>query len=157
MLKKIKKLALVVGCSLSLMLISSFSIAAALSVEPGPGGPGPGPPGAGTSADIRSSLCQGTEKLTIDSSGGTGCSTTDQTSGFNDLLHKVINIFSVIVGVIAVIMIIVGGFRYITSGGKEEGVKGAKNTILYALIGLVIVAIAQVIVKFVLTNAPPGA
>ncbi len=143
MLTKLKRIILSITLSLVLFapaMISTAGVAVA----------------ADTPANIRGSLCQGTETLTIDSSGKAQCSTTDQTSGFNDLLHKVINIFSVIVGVIAVIMIIVGGFRYITSGGKEEGVKGAKNTILYALIGLVIVAIAQVIVKFVLTNAPTG-
>jgi hypothetical protein len=50
-------------------------------------------------------------------------------------------------------MIIIGGFRYITSGGKQESVTSAKNTILYAIIGLVIVALAQIIVRFVLSNS----
>jgi hypothetical protein len=50
-------------------------------------------------------------------------------------------------------MIIVAGFRYITSGGKQESVTGAKNTILYAVIGLIIVALAQIIVRFVLNKA----
>ena len=68
-------------------------------------------------------------------------------------IANVINIISLVVGVVAVIMIIVGGFRYITSGGNQERVKSAKNTIIYALIGLVIVALAQIIVKFVLTQA----
>ena len=57
------------------------------------------------------------------------------------------------VGIIAVIMIIVGGFRYIASGGKQESITAAKNTILYAIIGLVIVALAQIIVKFVLEKS----
>jgi hypothetical protein len=58
----------------------------------------------------------------------------------------------VIVGVAAVIMIIIGGFRYITSSGDSASVNSAKNTILYAIIGLVIVALAQVIVRFVLNQ-----
>jgi hypothetical protein len=49
-----------------------------------------------------------------------------------------------------VIMIIVGGFRYITSGGNDASVTAAKNTILYAIIGLVVVALAQIIVRFTL-------
>ena len=57
-----------------------------------------------------------------------------------------------VVGVIAVIMIIIGGLRYITSGGDSNNTKGAKDTILYAIIGLVVVAMAQVIVKFVLNK-----
>src|SRR5690606_25355144 len=70
----------------------------------------------------------------------------------NKVLATAINIFSMIIGVIAVIMIIIGGLRYITSGGDSAGVNGAKNTILYAIIGLVIVALAQVIVQFVLNR-----
>ncbi len=49
-------------------------------------------------------------------------------------------------------MIVYGGFRYVTSGGDSSKVGDAKKTILYALIGLVIVALAQVIVKFVLSK-----
>lgn len=71
-------------------------------------------------------------------------------------IGHVINLISIAVGIVAVIMIIVGGFRYITSGGNQEGIKSAKNTLLYALIGLVIVALAQVIVKFVLNKATQG-
>lgn len=102
---------------------------------------------------ISDQVCTGAQTLKIDQ-GVQKCQ--DTTAGgsatFNDVLTKIINIFSVIVGVVAVIMIIVGGFKYITSGGKEEGVKGAKNTILYALIGLIVVALAQIIVKFVLNK-----
>jgi Flp pilus assembly pilin Flp len=73
------------------------------------------------------------------------------------ILTNIINIFSWIVGVVSVIMIIYGGFRYITSGGDSNGVTAAKNTILYAIIGLVIVALSQVIVQFVLTKSNEAA
>jgi hypothetical protein len=80
------------------------------------------------------------------------CNTSVAGSGqkLEGLIKTVINIFSVIVGSVAVIMIIFGGFKYITSGGSSDGVSGAKNTILYAIVGLVIVAFAQIIVQFVL-------
>lgn len=71
----------------------------------------------------------------------------------NTTIGNVINLISAVVGVAAVIMLILGGFRYITSSGNQEAVKAAKNTIMYALIGLVIVALAQVIVNFVLDKA----
>ncbi len=74
------------------------------------------------------------------------------TSSLQKLITNIINIFSVIVGVIAVIMIIVGGLKYITSGGESSNVSGAKNTIIYAIVGLIVVALAQFIVRFVLTN-----
>lgn len=76
----------------------------------------------------------------------------DQDAGgqVDNIIVTVINIFSLVVGVIAVIMIIIGGLKYITSAGDSGNVTSAKNTILYAVIGLVIVALAQVIVRFVL-------
>lgn len=70
--------------------------------------------------------------------------------GINTMITTIINVFSIIVGVVSVIMIIYGGFRYITSGGDSGNVSGAKNTIIYAVIGLVVVALAQFIVQFVL-------
>jgi hypothetical protein len=77
-------------------------------------------------------------------------------SKVNDIIKLVINIFSLIVGVIAVIMIIVGGLKYITSGGDSGNVSGAKNTIIYAVVGLVVVALAQFIVRFVLEKVSSG-
>ena len=124
--------------SLSTLVLLSFGLVAPATVS---------------AANIQGNLCSGADTLTTNTVD-TGCAISGVNScDFNCVLSKVINIFSVIVGVIAVIMIIVGGFRYITSGGKQESVSGAKNTILYAIIGLVIVAFAQVIVRFVLTKA----
>lgn len=71
----------------------------------------------------------------------------------NEIIETVINVFSIVVGVVSVIMIIIGGLKYITSGGDSGNVTGAKNTILYAIIGLVVVALAQIIVRFVLKQA----
>jgi len=80
----------------------------------------------------------------------TTCGTQDPKAAVDGIITNIINIFSLVVGVVSVIMIIVGGLKYITSGGDSGSVGGAKNTILYAIIGLVIVALAQVIVRFVL-------
>jgi magnesium-transporting ATPase (P-type) len=102
---------------------------------------------------VTGGVCSGAQTLNISDNTTVVCGADDTTTTFNSILTKIINIFSVIVGVIAVVMIIVGGLKYITSGGDSTKVGGAKNTILYALIGLVIVALAQVIVKFVLNKA----
>lgn len=100
---------------------------------------------------IQNNLCSGTN---LDITGGnTTCNAKGSASNFNTLLKNIVNIFSAIVGVIAVIMIIVGGLRYITSGGDSGNVSTAKNTIIYAIVGLVIVALAQLIVHFVLGQA----
>jgi hypothetical protein len=97
-------------------------------------------------ADIQGGLCDGAN---LSTSGG-NCEPGDTSGTVDSIVTKVINIFSWIVGVVSVIMIIYGGFRYITSGGNDTNVSAAKNTILYAIIGLVIVALAQIIVKFVI-------
>ena len=85
---------------------------------------------------------------------GTGCTSPGGDPGqkLNGIVTLVINIFSLVVGIVSVIMIIVGGLKYITSGGDSGNITGAKNTILYAIIGLVIVALAQFIVRFVLSK-----
>jgi Type IV secretion system pilin len=109
-------------------------------------------------ANPTGSLCSGAKNLqisseTTDNSECTGEGDDDPTGKVNELITQIINIFSVVVGIVAVIMIIYGGFKYITSGGDSGNVTGAKNTILYAIIGLIIVALAQFIVRFVLSKA----
>lgn len=104
-------------------------------------------------ADIQSNVCQGAELQVLEDPGSCDTSTGEATERVNNIIETVINIFSLVVGVVAVIMIIVGGFRYITSGGDSNGVSAAKNTIVYAIIGLIIVAFAQIIVRFVLNRA----
>lgn len=100
---------------------------------------------------INSGICSG---VSGDLSGQSGCPNQGADIGnLNGLLSRVITIFSAVVGVIAVLMIIVGGLRYITSGGDSSKVSAAKTTIIYALVGLVIVALAQLIVHFVLNQS----
>jgi cytochrome bd-type quinol oxidase subunit 2 len=72
----------------------------------------------------------------------------------NSLVTNIVNIFSIIVGIVAVIMVIVGGFKFIISGGDSTKVTSARNTIIYAIVGLIVVALAQFIVKFVLVKIP---
>lgn len=83
---------------------------------------------------------------------GTTCGSTSGPS-VDSTITLVVNILSLIVGVVAVIMIIIGGLKYVTSQGEGSNTANAKNTILYAIVGLIIVALAQIIVKFVLNRA----
>jgi ABC-type Fe3+-siderophore transport system permease subunit len=86
--------------------------------------------------------------------GQNGC----DDSGVTNVVHSAVTILSFVVGIIAVIMIIVAGFKYITSGGEQQKVANAKSTLLFALIGVAIAALAQVLVHFVLyqTNKAAG-
>ena len=93
--------------------------------------------------------------VSLTSEDGSCADSGDGENSLSGVVKKVINIFSIVVGAVSVIMIIVGGFRYVVSNGDSNGVSGAKNTILYAIVGLVIVIFAQVIVRFVLTNVSP--
>lgn len=70
--------------------------------------------------------------------------------GIDGTLTRITNIALYAVGIISVIMLIYGGIRYITSGGDSKKVTDAKNTVLYAIIGLVIAILAYAIVNFVL-------
>ncbi|GAC1481319.1 MAG: hypothetical protein NVS1B7_1790 [Candidatus Saccharimonadales bacterium] len=76
----------------------------------------------------------------------------DTGNKINGVIKLVVNLLSLFVGVAAVIMLIVGGLKYVTSQGESSNTAGAKNTILYAIIGLVIVALAQLIVRFTLNK-----
>jgi len=80
-----------------------------------------------------------------------GCSAAPANS-IQSNVQFALNIFSWIVGIAAVIMLIMGGFRFVTSGGDSGKVSSARNTILYAVIGLVVVMAAQLIVHYVLGN-----
>lgn len=94
------------------------------------------------------------KQAACDAIGGTysngTCSDGSAKAQPQDLINEIITIFSWVVGAISVIMLIFGGFKYVTSGGDSGKITSAKNTIVYALIGLVIVALSQVLVNFVL-------
>ena len=66
------------------------------------------------------------------------------------------NVLLFIIGAIAVIMIIIGGFRYVTSGGNSASISAAKNTILYAIIGIVVALLAYAIIHFVINSFSAG-
>ena len=68
----------------------------------------------------------------------------------------VTNIMLYVIGGVAVLMLIVGGIRYVVSSGDQNAVTGAKNTILYAVIGLVVAVLAYAAVNFVSSNLPSG-
>ena len=125
---------------IALLLLPVVAVAGSTSVS-----------AAESKANIDTSLCKGAQ---LDVTSTTDCDINEDEPGqkVNNLIAVIINVFSVVVGVVAVIMIIVGGFRYITSGGDSGNVTGAKNTILYAVIGLIIVALAQFVVKFVISK-----
>lgn len=102
-------------------------------------------------ADARTEICDGVAAA----GGGTGC-TPGSGPTVQSVVAKVVNILSFVVGVVAVIMVIVGGIKYVTSSGDSNNVNSAKNTILYAIVGLVVAVMAQILVKYVLNTVAPA-
>jgi hypothetical protein len=108
-------------------------------------------PAVASAADSKTTVCQ-----TLGSDAN--CTTTPSGSvSINSVIRTVVDVLSIVIGVVSVIMIMVGGFRYVTAGGDSSSISAAKNTILYAIVGLVVAALAQVLVNFVLhsVTTPP--
>lgn len=91
---------------------------------------------------FKGDACSGISAL-----GGRGCSGNSDSS-IRRLFALIVNILSLVVGVAAIIMVIVGGFKIITSNGDSSNVASGRNTVIYALIGLVIAVLAHFLVAF---------
>lgn len=105
---------------------------------------------AGPFDSARSQACQGLE---FDDNATGECNEEGAGEKIDSTVTAVINIASLVVGAVAVIMVIIGGLKYVSSQGDSSGTAAAKNTIMYALIGLIIVALAQVMVRFVINRS----
>ncbi len=79
-------------------------------------------------------------------------SKTGATTDLEGAIGSILNVVYLVIGIIAVIMIIIGGISYATSQGDPGKVKKGKDTIMYGIIGLVIVLLAFAITNFILSN-----
>lgn len=140
MIQKIKNFALIVAVALTGIVPVMVPALASAATN-------------GCTTNIAGQIAEGANKA-ASSGNAIGCTGGPDTAteGITKLAGQLVNIFSIVVGIAAVIMIIYGGFRYITSGGDSGSVGNAKNTLIYAIVGLIIVALAQIIVRFVLTS-----
>jgi len=77
--------------------------------------------------------------------------------GTSGVFTTITNTMLFIIGALSVIMLIFGGLRYVISGGNATAITAAKNTILYAIVGLVVALLAYAVINFVLTTLVPGA
>ena len=99
-------------------------------------------PGA-ASAQFRDDACLGI-------TGDPNCATA--APGFESVWENVLNLVSFVVGAIAVLMLIIGGIRFVVSNGDPGQVQSARNTVIYSLVGVVIALVARGIVTFVLNR-----
>lgn len=80
------------------------------------------------------------------------CQANGKLFGPNSVWSRIISTITYVVGAIAVLMIVIGAVRYALSAGDQSQVTAAKNTILYALVALIVAIMANALVNFVLTN-----
>jgi hypothetical protein len=134
MMKRIK----ILIATLTVFAAISGAVVPALAASPGV------PHGVTFGASFKSDACSGISTL-----GGGGCGGGGGTS-IGHVMKVAIQLFSIVVGFAAVLVIIISGLRFITSGGDPANVAKARSGVLYALVGLVLVALSQTIVHFVL-------
>ncbi len=98
---------------------------------------------------MTSSVFADAKSKILDGAGATG-----QTGGttVESGITTITNILLFLIGAIAVIAIIIGGIRYVTSNGDASQTKSAKDTILYAVVGLIVAIVAYAIVQFVVSR-----
>lgn len=129
-----------------LILIGSFTSLCLLSLQYSM----PQNASAGLFDDAKNDACSGAQ-LQPDS----GCNAADAAKA-DGIIKRIVNILTTIVAIIAVFMIIVSGLRFVTSRGDSNAISSARSGIIYALVGLVIVALAQILVKFVINTSKGG-
>jgi multisubunit Na+/H+ antiporter MnhB subunit len=98
------------------------------------------------------------DETNLSASSGVNCAQGKDTPttlfGEGSIFTTVVNVLLFVIGAISVIMLIIGGIRYTVSAGDSTNVTAAKNTIMYALIGLVVAFLAFAIVNWVLGALP---
>lgn len=94
-----------------------------------------------------------TNGIDICSGDGKGSIYCDNKAGsetkVNSIIGNIVQVLLTAVGVISVIMIVIGGIMFILSSGDAQKAAKARNTILYAVVGLVVAVFASAIVNFV--------
>lgn len=131
-MKKLILLALITTATLSLQLVQFPSLYASSTCS------------SQGFSQAECSACQGINEL----NSSQNCQSNGST--INNVIKTVVNVLSILLGAVAVIMIIISGIRFATSGGSSNSVSGAKGTLIWALVGLALAVLAQVIVRWVI-------
>jgi len=98
----------------------------------------------------------GTTPVQSGASSAKGQGQPDNLFGTSGIFNTLTNTMLFIIGALSVIMLIFGGLRYIISGGNATAITAAKNTILYAIVGLIVALLAYAAINFVLATLIPG-
>ena len=106
-------------------------------------------PIAALASSHKKQLCEGVNSA----SGATGgCQGSGDLFGGSGFFNNIANMLIFIVGAVSVLMIIIGGLRYVLSAGDPSSTKSAKDTVLYAVVGVIVALLAFAIVNFVIAK-----
>ena len=95
-------------------------------------------------ADTKSSINKGIKAV--------GGKSGNNKKSIDSYFKQIVNVILYLVAAVSVVVIIYGGFRYIVSNGDSTKIQGAKNTILYAVVGLIVAILAFAIINFVVKS-----
>ncbi len=132
MIKNIKKLLS------AAIIVPAFALAFGLFAQPAP-----------AHAAFDAGLAEGANSAQGKDQQGDASSLFGE-GGQGGIFRTITNVLLFLIGAISVIMLIVGGIRYVVSGGDSTAVQNAKNTILYAIVGVVVAILAFAVVNFVI-------
>lgn len=105
-------------------------------------------PQAASAVDFFGGVCEGAGSGTAACSGDGN----DNISGTDGVVLRAAELISIIAGIAAVIVIMIAGIMFITAGGDSGKIGTAKKTIVYAVVGLVVIVLARTIIIFVIGN-----
>jgi len=106
----------------------------------------------GYASSLKGDACAGLNTLATGSTNDTSCGSSGESS-IKNIVSEVVKILSLVVGIASIIVIIIAGLNFVTAGGDASKVSSAKNTLIYALIGVVIAVSAQFLVHFALNTS----
>ena len=110
----------------------------------------------GASATLMLGKVASAQSVNPDAEAGATAVQGNLTGDLTATLSLIVNTLIFAIGLVAVMMLVIGGFRYVFSQGNEKAVQGAKDTILYAIIGIVVAVLAFAIVNFVISAVGQG-
>jgi len=102
--------------------------------------------------EAQRAVCEAEEGAVWDETKDPPCTRPAGEKSMNEMIQTIINVMLFIVGILSVVMIIFGGIRYVSSAGNKSAVDSAKNTIVYAVVGLIVAILAFALVQWMFSS-----
>lgn len=106
-----------------------------------------------SAAEVGNDPACSSDKLTDkEALAAAGCPTGEEDAKIGDVAKNIINVVITVLGLVAVLFVVIGGVNYTTSQGDPQKTKKARDTILYAILGVILAVLAYTIVNFVISG-----